>query len=142
MLLGSLIAGICFGNADVAGGHCMSESLGGLYDTPHGVANAIMLPYIMEFNYVADLKKFARIAAALGENISALSERDAAYAAIESVRKLDADLNIPALAEIGAKETDLEELAMRSSVNVSVGSNPRQVTKDDFYAMFKKALAE
>lgn len=67
MLLASLIAGISFGNSAVAGVHAMAEAIGGLYDTPHGVANAIFLPYVMEANYIADTYKHARIAAALGE---------------------------------------------------------------------------
>jgi alcohol dehydrogenase len=140
LLLGSMIAGICFGNSDVGGGHCMSEALGGLYDMPHGIANAIMLPYIMEYNYPASMEKFARIAMALGERVERMSEREAAYAAVESVRKLNRDLEIQSLKEVGAKMEDLDELAERSAKNVSVDSNPRKAGKDDFYAMFLKAM--
>jgi alcohol dehydrogenase len=141
MLLGSLIAGICFGNSDIAAVHAMAEALGGLYDTPHGIANAIMLPYVMEYNYVASTKKFARIADALGENVIGDSERDAAYKAVTAVRKLNEDLNIPTLKEIGAKAEDFEDLSAKSEVNVSTESNPRKITKDDFLKIFRKAYA-
>ena len=139
MLLGSLIAGICFGNSDIAGVHCMAEALGGLYDTPHGIANAILLPYVMEYNYVASVDKFAEIAKAMGEPIDGMSKRDAAYRAVLAVHKLNEDLNIPTLRDIGAKEEDLQELAQRSSVNVSVDSNPRKAGVSDFLALFQKA---
>lgn len=139
MLLASLIAGICFGNSDIAGVHCMGEALGGLYDTPHGISMALLLPYVMEYNYVSNLDKFAEIAKALGEQVGSLSKRDAAYKSVEAVHKLNEDLNIPTLKETGAREADLAELAKRSSANVSVCSNPRKVTEQDFLAIFKKA---
>jgi alcohol dehydrogenase len=139
LLMGSLIAGICFGNSDIAGVHCMGEALGGLYDTPHGVAMAILLPYVMEYNYVSDYKKFAEMAKAMGENIDGLPEEQAAYAAISAVEKLNKDLKIPTLVEIGVKLDDLPELAKRSALNVSVDSNPRPATEKDFLDIFQKA---
>jgi alcohol dehydrogenase len=139
MLLASLIAGIAFGNSDIAGVHCMAEALGGLYDTPHGVANAIMLPYVMEYNYVADYRKFADIAEALGENTDGLSAEDAAKLSVEAVRKLNTDLGIPSLRSTGAKEEDLPELAKRASLNVSVDSNPRKAEEQDFLDIFRQA---
>jgi alcohol dehydrogenase len=142
MLLGSLIAGICFGNSDIAGVHCAAEALGGLYDTPHGIANAIMLPYLMEYNYVANVKKFAMVAEAMGENVKNMSLRDAAYESIIAVKKLNKDLKIQTLRTIGVKEKDLEELAKRSSVNVSVESNPRKIGEKEFLEIFKKAFSE
>lgn len=142
LLLGSLIAGICFGNSDIAGVHCMGEAMGGLYDLPHGISMAIMLPYVMEYNYVACIEKYIRIAKALGENVDGLSERDAAYKAVEAVKKLNKDLAIPTLSEANVKEEDIQELAERSSVNVSVDSNPRRAGKDDFIKIFEAAMAQ
>jgi alcohol dehydrogenase len=142
MLLASLIAGIAFGNSDIAGVHCMAEALGGLYDTPHGVANAIMLPYVMAYNYVANLTKFAQIAEALGEDVGGLTAEEAARRSVEAVRRLNADLGIPSLKAIGAKEEDFDELARRASVNVSVDSNPRKVEAQDFLDIFKEAYDE
>jgi alcohol dehydrogenase len=139
LLMGSLIAGICFGNSDIAGVHCMGEALGGLYDTPHGVAMAILLPYVMEYNYVSDYKKFAEMAKAMGENIDGLPEKEAAFAAITAVEKLNRDLKIPTLKEIGVQFDDLPELAKRSAVNVSVDSNSRVATQKDFLDIFMKA---
>ncbi len=141
MLLGSLIAGICFGNSDIAAVHAMAEALGGLYDTPHGIANAVMLPYVMEYNYVASTAKFAKIAEAMGESVANESERDAAYKAVTAVKKINIDLNIPSLKQIGAKEEDFEELSEKSEVNVSTESNPRKIKKDDFLKIFQKAYA-
>lgn len=142
MLLGSLIAGICFGNSDIAGVHCMGEAMGGLYDLPHGISMAIMLPYVMEYNYVACIDKFIKIAKALGENIDGLADRDAAYKAVEAVKKLNKDLAIPTLKEVNVKEEDIPELAKRSSVNVSVDSNPRKAGEDDFRKIFEAAMAQ
>jgi alcohol dehydrogenase len=139
LLLGSLIAGICFGNSDIAGVHCMGEALGGLYDTPHGVAMAILLPYVMEYNYVSDYGKFAEMARALGADTEGLTEESAAYASVLAVRRLSQDLKIPTLVELGVKAEDLPELAKRSAVNVSVDSNPIPVTEKDFFEIFKKA---
>ncbi len=140
LLLGSLIAGICFGNSDIAGVHCMAEALGGLYDTPHGIANAILLPHVMEYNFISNIEKFAGIADAMGEKTQHMSKRDAAYQAVAAVKKLNQDLNIPTLKEIGAKESDIAELAKRSSVNVSVDSNPRKVGEKEFKGIFEKAF--
>ncbi len=139
LLVGSLIAGICFGNSDIAGVHCMGEALGGLYDTPHGVAMAILLPYVMDYNYISDYNKFGEMAKAMGENITGMSEQEAAYAAISAVENLNRDLKIPTLKEIGVQFDDLPELAKRSAVNVSVDSNPRVATEKDFLNIFLKA---
>ncbi|MDR2296653.1 MAG: iron-containing alcohol dehydrogenase [Clostridiales Family XIII bacterium] len=140
LLIASMIAGICFGNSDIGGCHCMSEALGSLYDTPHGVANAVMLPYIMEYNCLANTAKFARVAAALGERTEGRSEREAAHAAAACVRRLNGDLAIPSLREIGILAEDLDELAMRSATNVSVDSNTRKIGKEEFLAIFRRAM--
>ena len=140
MLIGSLIAGIAFGNSDIAGVHSMAEAVGGVYDTPHGIANAILLPYVMEYNYLADPRKHARIALAMGENIQGLTERDAAHRAVGAVKTMNDDLSIPSLKDVGVLEKDLESLAERSFANVSSGSNCRIMTKNDYLEIFKKAF--
>lgn len=141
MLLASLIAGICFGNSDIAGVHCMGEAMGGLYDMPHGLSMAIMLPHVMEYNYVACLDKFVNIARALGENIEGLDKRTAAHKAVDAVYKLNEDLQIPTFRQVGGRQEDIEELARRSSVNVSVDSNPRKADVEAFRKMFEAAIA-
>lgn len=140
MLLASLIAGMCFGNSDIAGVHCMAEALGGLYDTPHGIANAILLPYVMQYNVSANVDKYAKIAEALGEKVDHLSKRDAAYQAVAAVKKLNEDIEIPSIMDIGVQKDDLEELAQRSAVNVSAGSNPRKVGAKEFRLIFEGAF--
>lgn len=141
LLLGSLIAGICFGNSDIAGVHCMGEAMGGLYDMPHGVSMAIMLPHVMEYNYVACIDKFVNIARALGENVDGLDKRAAAHKAVDAVYKLNEDLQIPTFSQAGGREEDIDELAKRASVNVSVDSNPRKADVAAFRKMFCEAIA-
>lgn len=141
LLLGSLIAGICFGNSDIAGVHCMGEAMGGLYDMPHGLSMAIMLPHVMEYNYVACIDKFVNIARALGENVEGLDKRAAAHKAVDAVYKLNEDLQIPTFSQAGGREEDIEELAKRASVNVSVDSNPRKADVAAFRKMFCEAIA-
>lgn len=141
MLLASLIAGICFGNSDIAGVHCMGEAMGGLYDMPHGLSMAIMLPHVMEYNYVACIDKFVNIARALGENIDGLDKRAAAHKAVDAVYKLNEDLQIPTFRQAGGRYEDIDELAERSSVNVSVDSNPRKADAAAFRTMFQNAVA-
>ena len=141
MLLASLIAGICFGNSDIAGVHCMGEAMGGLYDMPHGLSMAIMLPHVMEYNYVACIDKFARIADALGENTEGLDKRAAAHKAVDAVYKLNKDLQIPTFMQAGGRREDIQELAERSAVNVSVDSNPRKADTEAFRKMFENAIA-
>lgn len=141
MLLASLIAGICFGNSDIAGVHCMGEAMGGLYDMPHGLSMAIMLPHVMEYNYVACIDKFARIADALGENTEGMDKRAAAHKAVDAVYKLNKDLQIPTFIQAGGRREDIQELAERSAVNVSVDSNPRKADTETFRKMFENAVA-
>lgn len=93
MLLGSLIAGIAFGNSDVASVHCISEAIGGMYDTPHGVANSIFLPYIFEFNVPANIERHAEVAYALGADRN-LSPEEAAQKGIEILFAMSAQVNI------------------------------------------------
>ena len=139
MMLGSMLAGIAFGNSDVASVHCMGEALGGLYDTPHGLAMAVCLPYCMEHNLISQPERFADIAHALGEDIEGLTDLEAAGYSVAAVRSLLEDLNIPDAKSIGLKKADLNKLAGAAAVNVSVESNPRILNKQDFLMMFQRA---
>lgn len=139
MLMASLLAGICFGNSDIASVHAMAEALGGMYDTPHGIANAILLPYVMEYNYDADMKKFKEVAIAMGQNVVGMSDEEAARAAVDAVKDLSRKLNIPTLKDIGADPYDFEELAQNSSVNVSSESNVKDINKEIYLKLFEKA---
>ncbi|MCF8070520.1 MAG: iron-containing alcohol dehydrogenase [Desulfobacterales bacterium] len=139
MMLGSMLAGISFANSDIASVHCMGEAMGGLYDTPHGLAMAIFLPYCMEHNIISNTKKFGTIADALGENTEGLSNMDSARLGVLAVRNLLKDLNIPDARSVGLKKTDLNRLAAAAAINVSAESNPRVLDKQDFLSMFQRA---
>ena len=139
MMLGSMLAGISFGNSDVASVHCMGEAMGGLYDTPHGLSMAVCLPYCMEHNIISNPERFADIAYALGEDIEGLTDLDAAGLSVVAVKSLLRDLNIPNAASIGLQKKDLNKLAGAAAINVSVESNPRILDKQDFLTMFQRA---
>jgi len=107
MALASLIAGIAFMNGGLGAVHGIAQSIGGLHHTAHGITNGLLLPYVMERNYVGNLKKFRDIAVALGENVEGLSLREAARASIEAVFDLQDDLKVPSkLKEIGIDKKD------------------------------------
>lgn len=140
MMLGSTIAGIAFGYADVASVHCMAEALGGRYDLPHGVANAVLLPTVTEFNIPANTRKYAEVARALGVRTEGLTDYEAAMAGAEELRKLCHDVGIPKMRELDKIDPkDFPALAEASMQNVSTPSNPREVTPADYLELFKKA---
>ena len=129
--LGSLLAGIAFGNSDVGAVHCISETLGGFYDIPHGVANAIYLPFVVQHNLMAEPERFAALARALGGGI-ALGTSDAGEQLVGMLRKLNRDLGIPSASEAGVRDEDIPHLAEVCATNVSVESNARTMTASDF----------
>ncbi len=142
MSLGSLIAGLAFGNADVGGVHCMAEAIGGFYDTPHGVANSIFLPLLMEFNIPADPQKHADIAAAMGLDIKGLDTEEAAMKGVEAVQELCIELGIPKFKELdGVKREDFAALSKGAANNVSVDSNPRKAGEKEYLELFEKAYS-
>src|SRR5699024_2522177 len=108
----SLLAGMAFNNAGLGYVHAMAHQLGGLYDIPHGVANAVLLPHVERYNLISNPQKFADIAAFMGENTEGLSVRDAADKAIEAISKLSEDVNIPGhMRDLGVNEDDFEKMA-------------------------------
>ena len=143
MLLASLLAGLAFGNADVGAVHCMGESLGGLYDTPHGVACAVFLPYVLEFNLEADVAKHAAVARALGAGTADMSDADAARSGVEATRALMAEIGTPSLRELQElSREDLETMAHLSAEHVCSPDNARDIGYDDYLELFTKAYAE
>lgn len=140
MMLGSLMAGIAFGFSDIAGVHCMAEALGGMYDTPHGVANSIFLPFVFEYNIEADIKKHRDVAAALGVDTNGKSDRQIAFEGAEWIRDMSERLEIKNLKEIeGVTPECFELLAEKCMKNVSLKSNARELSKEDFVMLYKKA---
>lgn len=135
------LAGIAFNNASLGYVHSMAHQLGGLYNLPHGVCNAILLPYVEAYNKQVAPERFADIARAMGENINGLSHEEAADRAIEAIRKLASDIGIPSgLKELGAKEEDLELLAENAMQDVCRLTNPRELSKEDIIEIYRKAM--
>ncbi|WP_410515254.1 iron-containing alcohol dehydrogenase [Paenibacillus sp. BR2-3] len=139
---GSYIAGLSYSNAGLGIVHSMAHQLGGEYDLPHGVANAMLLPYVMEFNMDACPQKFADIARALGEDVSTVSVQEAAQKAVEAVRRLATEVGIPPLRESAFKPEDVEKLAEQAINDACTGANPKEVTKEDVIAIYMKAYTD
>jgi alcohol dehydrogenase len=135
MLMGSMLAGIAFSHSDVASVHCIAESLGGIYDLPHGVCNAIFLPFVMEYNLDYCEKKYARIARAMG--IDASQGREQALAAVNAVKQLARDVKLPSFSSLKVDPADYQKIAAFSAKNGSNGSNPRPMTEEDYLAVLK-----
>jgi len=137
LMLGSVLAAMAFVNSDVGAVHCLAESIGGLYDTPHGVANAVLLPFVMEFNLEAAEAKYARVAAQAG--IESSGEKEAAARLILKVQVLSRELRIPKFKDLGIPEKDFKLIAQKSFENNSNPSNPREATAADYLAILRRA---
>ncbi|HLR69179.1 MAG TPA: iron-containing alcohol dehydrogenase [Virgibacillus sp.] len=136
----SLLAGMAFNNAGLGYVHAMAHQLGGLYDIAHGVANAVLLPHVEKYNIISNPQKFADIAKFMGEQTEGLSVREAADKAIDAIRKLSEDVNIPAnLRELGVKEEDFEKMAKLSLEDGNAVSNPIQGKEKDIIDIFQAA---
>lgn len=139
MLVASLIAGMAFGNADIAGVHCISEAIGGMYDTPHGVGNAIFLPFMFNHNRDADLRRHADVAYALGIDPN-LSESAAAEAAVAHLFSMNRTLKIPRFAEVdGVREEDFPAIAQKAKNNISDASNAKAMTVESYLEVIRTA---
>ncbi len=137
LMLGSLLAGMAFGNSDVGAVHCLAEAIGSLYDTPHGVANAAFLPHVMEFNLPAARVKYAAIAAAVG--LRAANQDEGAGALIKKIKGLTRSLSIPSFRDLGIPDGDFVSIAQKSFENNSNASNPRPMSADNYLAILKRA---
>jgi len=141
MCYGSLLAGMAFNNGNLGYVHAMAHQLGGLLDMPHGVANAVLLPYVCEYNIISNPQRFADIAEFMGENIDGLSVREAADVAIDAMKKLSADVGIPSgLASLGVKESDIPLMAENAMKDGNAFSNPRVGNEKDVAEIFKAAM--
>lgn len=141
MAVAQYIAGMAFSNVGLGVVHGMAHPMGSLFDIPHGVANAMLLPTIMEFNAPVCLDKYVEIAKAMGAYREGMSKEEAADAACKAVRDLAVEVGIPQhLTEIGIKEEDIPALAEQAITDVCTPGNPREVTKEDIIALYKKVL--
>ncbi|MFW6385645.1 MAG: iron-containing alcohol dehydrogenase [Candidatus Hadarchaeota archaeon] len=139
MSLGSLMAGISFFNSDVTAVHCLSEALGGFYDVPHGVANAVLLPFVMEYNLPSRPNRFAKISEKLNVTSRKLSTKEKAEKSVNKVKKLSDEVDLPKLRELGIKRKDFEEISKIAEANISVKSNPRPIKAEDFKEILEEA---
>ena len=136
------IAGMGFSNVGLGIVHSMAHPLGAHYDTPHGVANALLLPYVMEYNANSPAApKYLQIAKAMGVNTEGMSEAEGVRAAVDAVRQLSLSIGIPQkLHEIGVREEDLHQLAIDAFNDVCTPGNPRKATVEEILELYKKAF--
>ncbi|QYF81168.1 iron-containing alcohol dehydrogenase [Brevibacterium sp. PAMC21349] len=139
VMLGSTMAGVGFPQVGLGNAHALAHPLGGHYDIPHGVANAILLPYVMKFNLIACPGRFAEIAVAMGENIEGLSIMEAADKAVEAVKRLVKDTNIPSLRSFNIKDSDWRILTEDALKDMNSQTNPRKTGYQDLLNLFHEA---
>ncbi len=140
MALGQYIAGMGFSNVGLGIAHSMAHTLGAVYDTPHGVACAMMLPIVMEYNQEYTGEKYREIARAMGvANVDSMSQDEYRKAAIDAVSKLSADVGIPAKLD-ALKEEDLDFLAESAFADACCPGNPKDTNVEDLKALFRKLM--
>lgn len=143
MLMGCLMASLAFNNTRLGNAHAMSHPVSAVFGVPHGIANAILLPYVMEFNSVAVPDRFAAIAEAMGENVQGLKVTQAAARAVEAVRELSARIGIPSrlsavISDPNAKDK-IDKLADDAMKSGNIAVNPRKTTRQDIVALYEQA---
>ena len=140
MALGQYIAGMGFSNVGLGIAHSMAHTLGAVYDTPHGVACAMMLPIVMEYNAECTGEKYKEIAKAMGvEGVDDMSVEEYRKAAVDAVRKLSVDVGIPTKLE-ALKEEDLQFLAESAHADACAPGNPKDASVEDLKALFRKLM--
>lgn len=141
MALAQYVAGMAFSNVGLGVVHGMAHPMGSLHNIPHGVANALLLPTIMEFNAPVCREKYVEIAKAMGAYKEGMTQIEAAQAACDAVRALAVEVGIPQhLSEIGIYEKDIDALADQAIADVCTPGNPRKVTRADIVELYKKVL--
>ena len=147
MCYAQYLAGMAFNNASLGHVHAMAHQLGGFYDLPHGECNAILLPHVCNFNLIAKMDRFVKIATLMGENVDGLSPRDAAEKALSAIKKLSTDIGIPSgLIELGKRygkdvsAKDIDTMTGNAQKDACGMTNPRTPTDNDVKAIYKAAL--
>ncbi len=142
MLLGSLLAGKALATAGVGLVHAMAYPLGGIHKIPHGLANAVLLPYVMDYNLIGAPEHFRTLAKMLGVNIGVMTRREAAQAAVSAIRHLNDDVGIPkSLRDLGVPGDDIAKMAkIALTVTRPVANNPRKPSREDVEAIYAKAM--
>ena len=142
MSIGSLYAGIAITNAGTTAVHALAYPLGGTFNVAHGIANGLLLPYVMEFNVLGDIPKFAQIAQFLGEKVDHLPLLEQAYHGVQVVKAIYGDLKIPqSLTELKIPKEAIPEMA-KAAINVTrlMANNPREMTVKNIERIYEKAL--
>jgi len=143
MMLGAYEAGVAFANSSVALVHGMSRPIGAYFHVPHGASNAVLLKTVTQFSLIGNPRRYAQIAAAMGENISGKSDMEAAHLAVEAIDKLIRDIQVPAMRDLGVDRDKLVKLAPQMTEDAiasgSPANNPRQATRDEIIALYLEA---
>lgn len=141
MAYAQFLAGMAFNNASLGYVHAMAHQLGGFYDLPHGVCNAVLLPHVEEFNASVSAARLKDIAQAMGEKVEGLSDEEGAKVAIAAIRRLSKDIGIPAgLTELGAKVEDIPTLAANAMQDACGFTNPRRAEQAEIEEIFRRAF--
>jgi len=141
MAYAEFLAGMAFNNASLGHVHAMAHQLGGFYNLPHGVCNAVLLPHVEKFNLIACPERFVDIAITMGEEVEGLSDMEAADKALEAIKRLSGDVGIPSgLKELGVKEEDMPILAENALKDACGFTNPRKATQKEIIQIYKNAM--
>ena len=141
MALGQYVAGMGFSNVGLGIVHSMAHSLGAVYDTPHGVANAILLPTVMEYNACATGEKYREIARAMGvKGVDDMTQEEYRKAAVEAVRQLSIDVGIPQDLKAIVKPEDVQFLAESAFADACCPGNPRDTSVEDIKALYESLM--
>lgn len=141
MALGQYVAGMGFSNVGLGIVHSMAHALGAVYDTPHGVANAILLPTVMEYNAPATGEKYREIARAMGvKGVDDMTQDEYRKAAVDAVKKLSADVGIPVDLKAIVRDEDVDFLAQSAMDDACRPGNPKDPTKEDIIALYRSLM--
>ena len=137
----SILAGMAFNNASLGYVHSMAHQLGGFYNLPHGVCNAILLPHVQSFNVETSAARLGDIAVAMGVDTTGMDAEASAAACLKAIRTLSAEIGIPAgLAQLGAKAEDIQVLATNALKDACGFTNPRRASHEDVMGIFQAAM--
>ncbi len=140
MAYAQFLAGMAFNNASLGYVHAMAHQLGGFYDLPHGVCNAVLLPHVEAFNATTSAKRLKDVAAAMGIDVSGMDDAAGAQAALVAIKQLSADVGIPAgLKQLGVKDADIPVLAANALNDACGFTDPRPATQADIEHIFRTA---
>ncbi|MBC7005176.1 L-threonine dehydrogenase [Photobacterium sp. BZF1] len=141
MAYAQFMAGMAFNNASLGYVHAMAHQLGGFYDLPHGVCNAVLLPHVQRYNAQVCPERLKDVAKAMGVNVEGLTAEQGAEAALEAIQALSKDVGIPAgLQQLGAKEEDIAVLADNALKDACGFTNPKQASHEEISAIFAAAM--